>query len=155
MIRTKKVKAELRSPLRSPSRRRRARQIAPAPADFEDQPGDLVVVTVKISNPRASNDKLPRSLQLQPTLKLQTDQDVYQPGDPTVVTVEISNPRASDNEFACTSWRDCRQAEESDGKEEESERNNHKKIDTSVNNATPHVALHCSQIFNKSKLTLG
>jgi hypothetical protein len=84
----------------------------------------LIVVTVEISNPRANNDELARSLQLRPTLKLQTDKDVYQPDDPVVVTVEISNPRASDDELACTSWRDCRQAEASDGKEEESERNN-------------------------------
>ncbi|KAB8653880.1 hypothetical protein FH972_026175 [Carpinus fangiana] len=40
--------------------------------------------------------------ELRPTLKLQTDKDVYRPGDPVVVTVEISNPRASDDELACS-----------------------------------------------------
>lgn len=38
--------------------------------------------------------------QFQPTLKLQTDKDVYRPGDPVVVTVEVSNPRATDDELA-------------------------------------------------------
>jgi hypothetical protein len=47
---------------------------------------------------------------------------VYQLGDPAVITVEISNSQASDDELAYTSWRDYRQEEESDGKEEESER---------------------------------
>jgi hypothetical protein len=40
--------------------------------------------------------------ELRPTLKLQTDKEVYRPGDPVVVTVEISNPRASDDELACS-----------------------------------------------------
>jgi len=33
--------------------------------------------TVEISNPRANNDELARLLQLRPTLKLQTDKDMY------------------------------------------------------------------------------
>jgi hypothetical protein len=78
-----------------------------------------------------TNDELARSLQLRPTLKLQTDKDVYQLGNPAVVTVEISNSQASDDKLAYNSWRDYRQEEESDGKEEESERkkrNNHIKL---------------------------
>jgi hypothetical protein len=78
-----------------------------------------------------TNDELARSLQLRPTLKLQTDKDVYQLGNPAVVTVEISNSQASDDELAYNSWRDYRQEEESDGIEEESERkkrNNHIKL---------------------------
>jgi hypothetical protein len=62
--------------------------------------------TVEISNPRASNDELARSFQLRPTLKLQTDKDMYQLDDPVVITVEISNPQASNDELARTSWRD-------------------------------------------------
>jgi hypothetical protein len=81
--------------------------------------------------PVTTNDELARSLQLRPTLKLQTDKGVYQLGNPAVVIVEISNSQASDDELAYNSWRDYRQEEESDGKEEESERkkrNNHIKL---------------------------
>ncbi|KAM1018834.1 hypothetical protein ACFX2C_040407 [Malus domestica] len=42
-----------------------------------------------------SNDKALTS-DLLPTLKLQTDKEVYRPGDPIVITVEISNPSSND-----------------------------------------------------------
>jgi hypothetical protein len=53
--------------------------------------------------PVTTNDKLARSLQLRPTLKLQTDKDVYQLGDLAIVTVEISNSQASDDKLTYTS----------------------------------------------------
>lgn len=42
-----------------------------------------------------SNAK-PVASELLPTLKLQTDKEVYRPGDPIVITIEISNPSSSD-----------------------------------------------------------
>jgi hypothetical protein len=107
--------------------------------------------TIEISNSRASNDELARSLQLRPTLKLQMDKDMYQPDDPVVVTIEISNPRASEEELARTSWRDWRgkrkKVTRKRKKAKESERNNNKILSRSVNTTTPQVALQCSQIF--------
>lgn len=34
--------------------------------------------------------------ELLPTLKVQTDKEVYRPGDPIIITIEISNPSSND-----------------------------------------------------------